>query len=216
MARLENPVVGSFIASWAVCNWPVFVYLTTGNRTAAERVEDINKYLWASKWVWLDPLFISAVFLVFSPFLTLTYSSLTRWVATSIAIRQKEDDEVIDEVTKLKSEFRIGYMYLLDRLRNSRNQLEVLRIEMTAIIDQERPMKPLAQIVLKKIAPIESAMTSTLTEYHSIQTQRSSETTNADAIRSSQHKIVANLHWLNRTRKLGRDLTRFPGKKFWD
>lgn len=81
--RVNDPFIGTLIASWVVCNWNHLALLLWGEGNASQRISDFHRYLTESNPFELNavfsiPLILSVFYLFALPWLSLIVNSLQR------------------------------------------------------------------------------------------------------------------------------------------
>lgn len=98
-AKVADPIIGTFIASWALCNWDKLILLVIGQGTINDRVHAFSEGLSISKdysklWQDFDLLIIPALLTIFYIFLLPSISLRVRRIQKRNIVDQHSD--VID------------------------------------------------------------------------------------------------------------------------
>lgn len=120
--RITSPVFGPFIYFWSILNWQVFVMLTTGETSSAERIRDIKAYLDAESNHWLLPLALTVFYATIGRLLIHLYMAIPRW----LEVRKNAADVLAQEMYKQLSIHRASLETTLAQLFNTLNNLEQL------------------------------------------------------------------------------------------
>ncbi|KEZ69269.1 hypothetical protein AAY86_15050 [Pseudomonas amygdali pv. tabaci str. ATCC 11528] len=112
-AKVNDPFIGAFIASWIACNWSQVAILILGEGTATQRVNVFSTYLAESK------IFSTGSILIFPLILTCFYVFIFPWFSLAFkALQKKANDRlhiqaVLVELDKIQQQEELNKARLM-------------------------------------------------------------------------------------------------------
>lgn len=97
--RISDPLIGTFVLSWIVCNWSYLSLLFWGDGKASERIKIFRNYLseaplWGWSYILLIPLTITLFYLFIFPWVSLLINYFQHWANEKLH-KQAIDVELI-------------------------------------------------------------------------------------------------------------------------
>jgi hypothetical protein len=135
LARIKNPLTGSFIVSWIVYNWKILVLLVGPWPTAQDRIQSIQLVL-SEQGVHLVPALFALAYFTVSPWIWLgvrTYLDIPEARAKKVDRRKLEEDKEY-EAKSLEKDLKL--VFERRQLLESARDLSAIREQIALFFEQ--------------------------------------------------------------------------------